>query len=108
LRHRIHLRSLNVSVGTWQLLLWLMVVPVTWALLHFVYRRRPSHRGLSYALFATGVVAQAAALVSFAISRNADLLFSLLWLSLVALLAGAALLPNLRLPVPGRAGPAES
>ena len=96
LRRHIHLASLNVTVGAWQLLLWAFIIPTGWALYRFVYRRQAPHRLLAYGLLAAVVVLQAAAFLTFALSRNADMLFAMLWLSLVSLMAGAVLLPQLR------------
>jgi multisubunit Na+/H+ antiporter MnhF subunit len=96
LRRHIHLESLNVTVGAWQLLLWAFIIPTAWALYRFVYRRQAPRRRLAYCLLATVVVLQAAAFLIFALSRNADLLFAMLWMSLVSLIAGAVLLPQLR------------
>jgi multisubunit Na+/H+ antiporter MnhF subunit len=96
LRRHIHLGSLNVNVGAWQLLLWAFIIPTAWALYRFVYRRQAPHRRLAYCLLATVVVLQAAAFLIFVLSRNADLLFTMLWMSLVSLIAGAVLLPQLR------------
>lgn len=95
-RRHIHLRSLDLTVGTWQLVLWLAVIPAAWALYRFVYHRRPAHRTLAYAAFVAVGLFQASAYLSFALSRNADVLFVLLWCSLLALLTGGALLPSLR------------
>lgn len=96
LRRHIHLGSLNVTVGAWQLLLWVFIIPLVWALYRFVYHRRAPHRRVAYALLGAVVPLQIAAFVIFALSRNADLLFAMLWLSLVTLLSGAVLLPQLR------------
>ncbi|HEX2016818.1 MAG TPA: hypothetical protein VGN69_08995 [Solirubrobacteraceae bacterium] len=96
LRRHLHIRGLNLSIGRWQLILWFTIIPLTWALARFVYNRRPAHRRVALGLFAAVGVLQMAAYVSYAIWRNADVLFVLLWASLVALLAGASLLPWLR------------
>ena len=96
LRHHIHLGSLNVTVGAWQLLLWLFIIPTAWGLYRFVYRRQAPRPRLAYGLLAAVVVLQAAAFLVFALSRNADLLFTMMWLSLVSLITGAVLLPQLR------------
>ncbi len=97
LRRHIHLGSLNVTVGAWQLLLWAFIIPTAWALYQFVYRRQAPRRRVAYGLLAAVVPLQAAAFLLFALSRDADLLFAMLWLSLVSLIAGAVLLPQLRL-----------
>jgi hypothetical protein len=118
LRHHVHLRSLNVTVDVWLLLLWAAIVPLAWLLWRFVYLRRPPNLRVALALIGGVLVLQAAGFVSFALDRDANLLFSLLWCSLLSLLAGLALLPILRFgdngprprsgaPAhPGEAGPA--
>ncbi|HEV3230524.1 MAG TPA: hypothetical protein VGY97_13690 [Solirubrobacteraceae bacterium] len=106
LRH-IHLRPLNLTVGAWQLVLWAAMVPGAWLLYRYVYRRQSGHRRMAWVMFASVVVFQAAAYTTFAIWRNADLLLVLLWASLLALLAGAALLPSLRIGTPRQPGPAQ-
>jgi cyanate permease len=107
LKSHIHLRPLNLTVGTWQLALWALTLPAGWALYRFVYQRRRARQRLAWGMFGAVVVFQATAYVTFAIWRNADVLLVLLWLSLLSLLAGASLLPALRTdsgPRPGTAG----
>jgi hypothetical protein len=106
--HLGHLGSLNVTVGAWQLLLWALAIPLGWALYHFIYRRVSPRWDLAIGLLASVVLLQLAAFVSFAVWRNGDVLFSLLWLSLIALLAGVALLPQLRFRVPRPTRPQQS
>jgi len=104
LRRHIHLRALHLSIGRWQLILWIAVIPLAWALARFVYRRRPPRRRLAIGLLAAVAALQVSAYVSYGVWRNADVLFVLLWGSLVSLLAGAALLPGLRLRARRRPG----
>jgi hypothetical protein len=108
LTRHIHLRSLNLTVSEWQLVLWAAMVPSAWLLYRYVYRRHAGHRRMALVMFGGVVVFQAAAYTTFAIWRNADVLFVLLWASLLALLGGAALLPSLRIGPPGQPGAAES
>jgi hypothetical protein len=107
LTRHIHLRPLNLTVSAWQLVLWAAMVPGAWLLYRYVYRRGAGHRRLALILFGGVVAFQAAAYTTFAIWRDADVLFALLWVSLLALLGGAALLPSLRVGPRGRPGPAE-
>jgi hypothetical protein len=113
LRHHIHLRSLNVTVDVWLLLLWVAIVPAAWLLWRFVYVRRPPNLRLALVLLGDVVVLQTAGFIAFALDRDANLLFSLLWCSLLSLLAGLALLPILRFggddgPRPRTGAPAPS
>ena len=59
-------------------------------------------------MLAAVVCLQLAAFVSFGIWRDGDLLFALLWCSLLTFLAGAALMPALRFRPPRRPGPAST
>jgi hypothetical protein len=106
-RH-IHLRSLNLTVSEWQLVLWAMVIPLGWLIYRYVYRRGRAHGRVAWVMLALVVCLQLAAFVSFGIWRDADLLFALLWCSLVAFLAGAALMPTLRFRPPRRTGSAST
>lgn len=96
LRRHIHLAALNVTVSEWQLVLWVGIVPLAWAVHRFLYVRLPASGPASAVMFGAAVALQVGAYVGFGLSRDGDLLFGLLWGSLVALALALALLPVLR------------
>ena len=106
-RH-IHLRSLNLTVSAWQLVLWAMMIPAGWLIYRYLYRRGAGSRRVAWIMLGAVVCFQLAAFVSFGIWRDADVLFALLWCSLLAFLAGAALMPALRFRPPRQPGRAST